>query len=454
MADKYIPNQSEDIENMLKIIGLKNFEELFSPISDKLQLNKPLDLPASMTEIEITKKLNALSKQNLSTSDYISFLGGGVYDHYVPSVIDAIVSREEFYTAYTPYQPEISQGTLQAIFEYQTSICNLTKMDVSNASMYDGASSLAEACALSVAHTKLQKVVLPKSMHPDYKKVVETYLSPKNIQIIYIEYTPNGQIDLDVLKKQLEQNNVACVALQSPNFFGVIEDIEAIQSTIEDRKALSIAVIDPLSLGILAAPGQFGIDIVVGDGQSLGSYQNFGGPHFGFFCVTKKLMRKMPGRIVGKTNDIDGRDAYVLTLQAREQHIRREKASSNICSNHALNALRALIYLCITGKQGLSKIATDCANKSEYLKTKLLDTGFFKPIFTKNTFKEFTIKPVISTQLLNKELLKSNILGGIDLSYLGEEFENNWLLAVTEKKSYEELDYFVEEVTKICKENI
>lgn len=441
MPHKYIPNQQSERDRMLSVIGLKSEDELFDSIPVGIRMKNGLDLPSKQNELDVTKALKKLASMNKNTSDQISFLGAGVYDHYIPSVVDALASRTEFYTSYTPYQPEISQGTLQAIFEYQSAMCELTGMDISNASMYDGASALYEACSLAVSHTGINRVILSSKVHPEYLQTVRTGLSPFGTELVLTD-------SLEDVQKALAEP-ASCIVVQNPNFYGVIEDIQEYIKQAKDSGCLSIISVDPISLAILEPPGPLGADIVVGDGQSLGCYANLGGPHFGFFCVTEALIRKIPGRIVGKTTDIDGKDGYVLTLQAREQHIRREKASSNICSNHSLCALRGLIYLSVTGKSGLIQIAYDCAAKAEHLKTSLIKTGFFKDAFDGDTFKEFTLICRQNPALLNKELFKKGYIGGLDL-----DKDNMWLLAVTEKRTYEELDNFTKEVIRICEENL
>ena len=393
-----------------------------------------------MNEIDVTRKLKKLSAENHNLCDNISFLGAGVYDHYIPSVIDSITARSEFYTSYTPYQPEISQGTLQAVFEYQTAMCELTGMAVSNASMYDGSTALYEACVLAINHKKINTIILSSSIDPEYIEVVKTGLRPHDTKIVFAD-------DIETIKNLLSEP-ASCIVIQSPNFFGVIEDIGKISELAKEHSCLSIAVVDPISLGLLEPPGKFDFDIVVGDGQSLGCAQNFGGPHFGFFCTTDALKRKIPGRIVGKTNDNNDNVGYVLTLQAREQHIRREKASSNICSNHSLCALRGLIYLCVTGKQGLENIALDCADKAQYLKDKLILTGYFQEALKGDIFKEFVLKTEIDIAYLNEKLLDKGYIGGFHI-----KDKNYWLLAVTEKRTYQEIDSFIEEVKEICEEN-
>jgi len=313
----FIPNTDKDREEMLKAIGVSSFEELLSPIPKNLRLKKPLDLPPSLSEFEIKKLMREIAKKNITTNDYISFLGAGSYDHYIPAVVDYVVSRPEFYTAYTPYQAEVSQGTLQALYEYQSMICELTNMDASNASMYDGATSLAEACLMSISINERNKVILSEAIHPYYKRVVETYLGKERVG-----YAPmkNGVTDIAALKSVLD-DKISAFAVQQPNFFGLLEDADEIEKLVHKNESLYIAVVLPISLGILKPPGDYNADIVVGEGQSLGLPQSFGGPYLGFFATKREFIRRMPGRLIGRTTDVEGKQGFVMTLQTREQHI-------------------------------------------------------------------------------------------------------------------------------------
>jgi len=453
---RYIPNTSEDRAEMLSALGLSDIEELFSDIPDELRLKREMDLPKSMSEPELLSHLKQIAGNNANADDYTCFLGAGVYDHHIPSVVNHIVSRSEFYTSYTPYQPEISQGMLQAIFEYQTMICTLTGMDVSNASMYDGATALAEAMFMAVRATGRNNVAVSKGVHPEYIEVLKTYGKPIGINVREIELS-GGKTDPAKIREAAEE--LAAVIVQSPNYFGVIEDLKQAAECAKDSGALSVACVDPISLGILRPPGDCGIDIAVGEGQSLGNPLSFGGPHFGFLAVKKPLMRKVPGRIVGQTVDHDGRRGFVLTLQAREQHIRREKAVSNICSNQSLNALAAAVYMSVMGKKGLVKVAKLCFDKAHYAYRKLIETGKFAPVFDAPFFKEFTVRALDEpVSEINKRLLRNRIMGGLDLgagrfgintgaacSADGNGgMENCWLVAVTEKRTRQEIDRFVE----------
>lgn len=438
---RYIGNTTDDRQQMLNEIGYKDIDSLFRAVPDSVRLKEKLKIPEALSEMELITKIKSLSDKNLNTDEYVCFMGAGAYDHYIPSAIDQLIMRQEFYTAYTPYQPEISQGTLQAIFEYQTMISELTGLPVANASMYDGATALAEASAMSCEATRRKEVLVASSVHPESRRTLNTYAKFRNITVKEISYE-NGQISLEELNTKIN-DNTAAVIMQNPNFFGIIEDVEKIAEITHKNKSLLVLSADPISLSILKSPGEMGADIAVGEGQPLGNPLNFGGPYLGFMAVAEKLMRKMPGRIVGQTTDKEGRRGFVLTLQTREQHIRREKATSNICSNQALNALQATMYLTFMGKEGLKKVAKLCLNKSHYAYSELIKTNKFKPLFTSPFFKEFAVisdKPVSD---LNEKLLKSNIIGGYNIEIDYPELRNAYLLAVTEKRTKEEIDALV-----------
>jgi len=437
----YIPNTLEDEKFMLKQIGVLSIQDLFKDIPDELKLNRELNINPSLPEIEVQKHVKSLANKNKSTEELVCFLGAGVYDHYIPSIIKHLVSRSEFYTSYTPYQPEISQGTLQAIFEYQTLICDLTGLDVSNASMYDGSTACAEASFMAVAHTKRKSIIVSKTVHPQIRKVLYTYTKFKGIELVEVDALDGVT---DILKlKELVDKGTAGVIVQNPNFFGIIEDMTEIQKITSDNKSLLIMSVDPISLAILKTPGEIGADIVVGEGQSLGNKMNFGGPYLGFMATTTKLMRKMPGRIVGQTKDIDGKRAFVLTLQAREQHIRREKATSNICSDQSLNALTAAIYLTTMGKQGLREVAYQSTQKAHYAFNEIIKLENYKPVFNKPFFKEFVIEGPQSANVINDKLLEKNIIGGYDIESNYPEYKNTLLFCVTEKRTKAEIDGLV-----------
>lgn len=437
----YIPNTSCDHEEMLKVIGVDSVEKLFSDIPSELKLDRALNLAPAKSELEITDTINEITSKNIPTDELVCFLGAGAYDHYVPSIIKHLTSRSEFCTAYTPYQPEISQGTLQGIFEYQTMICNLTDMEVSNASVYDGPTGCAEAAMMAVGATKRKNILISKSVNPETRKILKTYMKFRNVEVVEVDIT-DGVTDIDKLTS-LVDNKTAAVITQNPNFFGIVEDLTEVEKIAHNNKALLIMNVDPISLGILKTPGEIGADIVVGEGQSLGNSLNFGGPYLGFIATTNKLVRKMPGRIAGQTTDLDGKRAFVLTLQAREQHIRRDKANSNICSNQNLNALSAAIYLATIGKEGIREIAESCYKKAHYTYNNLLKTSKFKPMFNKPFFKEFAVESTLSPSTINSELLNNKILGGLSLEKDYPTCKNGMLFCVTEKRTKKQIDTLV-----------
>jgi glycine dehydrogenase subunit 1 len=406
-----------------------------------LKFKGQLDLEASQSEPEVLKYFEEKAAANCSLTQLTSFLGAGVYDHYIPGIIKHMVGRGEFYTAYTPYQPEISQGTLQVIFEYQSMICDLTGMDVSNASMYDGPTAAAEALLMATTQKKMEKIILAGAISPEIRQVIETYMKYRDIEVVTLK-EEKGLVDFKDLEAKLDQD-VAAVLVQSPNFYGLIEDVERVSEMAHGGKALAIAYVDPISLGVLKSPGEAGVDIAVGDGQALGNGTNLGGPYLGFLATTNKLVRKMPGRIVGQTEDVDGKRAWVLTLQAREQHIRRYKATSNICSNQGLNALIASIYMTTLGREGLKEVAMMSLQKAHYAYDKLLATGRFKPAFEGAFFKEFVLLADMEPEVINQKLLENNILGGYDLSKACG-VDKGIMFAVTEKRSKEEIDRLAE----------
>ena len=435
----YIPHTAEDIDEMLEAIGLERLEELFQDIPKDVALNRELDLPSSMSEMEVRSYLESLASKNSTTDDKVCFLGAGAYDHYIPAIIDHIISRSEFYTSYTPYQPEISQGTLQYLFEYQTLICNLTGMDVSNASLYDGGTALTEAALMATSVGRKKEIIVSKAVNPQAREILKTYAHIQELKILELDIK-DGVTDLEALEELMGEDTGA-VIVQSPNFFGIIEDLELISSMVKKfRRTSLIASVDPISLGILKRPGDLGVDIVVGEGQALGMPLNFGGPYLGFIATTKKYMRKLPGRIVGQTKDMDGKRSFVLTLSAREQHIRREKATSNICSNQGLNTLAATIYMVTLGKEGLREVALQSTKKAHYAFKEITKTGKYRPLFNKPFFKEFAIKSDISSDKIINDLRKENIIGGYDLGRDYPEYENSILYAVTEKRTKDEID--------------
>ncbi len=443
----YIPLTPQDEKKMLQRIGVNSFEELLDNIVPKdLRCDGPLGLPRSSNEQEVRKIIKDLGDMNITAEEYISFLGGGIYDHYIPAVINQILLRSEFYTAYTPYQAEVSQGTLQSIFEYQTAICELTKMDVANASMYDGASALAEACLMAKAITKRNKVLLSEAINPMHQKVVKTYTSGTETPLEIIK-SENGTVALDELAKKID-DDTACFALQQPNFFGLLEEVIEIEKIVHSKGALFVASVDPVSLGIFLPPGDYKADIAVGEGQGLGLPMGFGGPLLGIFAAKRDFIRFMPGRIVGQTTDRAGQRGFVLTLQTREQHIRREKATSNICTNEALCALATLIYLSLMGSEGLKEVAEQCFLKSHYFKKQLVQLSGVKVPFNRSFFKEFAIEVEDPEKIIN-QLMTRKIFGGIGLGQLDSRWQKYLLIAVTEKRTKGEMDYFVDSLKAI-----
>ena len=443
MLHRYLPMTEEDKQQMLQTIGVQSIDELFSDIPEGVRFQGEYNIKPAKSEPELMKELMELAAKNADMKTYTSFLGAGVYDHYIPTIVDHVISRSEFYTAYTPYQPEISQGELQAIFEFQTMICELTGMDVANSSMYDGGTSLAEAALLSAAHTKKKKVLLSNAVHPEYRDVVKTYAKGPGLEVVEIPYK-NGVTDVDALQKEMNED-VACVIVQYPNFFGQIEPLKEIEPIAHAHKGMFVVASNPLALGVLTPPGQFGADIVVGDAQPFGIPTQFGGPHCGYFAVKSALMRKIPGRLVGQTTDEEGRRGFVLTLQAREQHIRRDKATSNICSNQALNALAASVAMTALGKNGVKEMATMNIQKAHYAKEAFVNNGLHV-VFTGPFFNELVVRMNKPVAEINKKLLEKRIIGGYDLGRDYPELQNCMLIAVTELRTKEEIDTLVKEL--------
>ncbi len=444
----YTPNTAADIKSMLKEIGVVSVDDLLQDIPKEL-LCKSINIPSGMSEMELKHFLKLLSNKNISIDRYTSYLGAGAYEHFIPSVVDHLSGRGEFYTCYTPYQPEVSQGTLQTIYEFQSMMCELLAMDVSNASMYDGASSLAEAAVLALRYKQKDKVIISKTVHPEYREVLSTYLQGLNVKIIELEMD-NGITSVSDLETMIDKDT-ACVLIQSPNFFGYLEDIEELVALTHKNEALFVACVNPMALGIIKPPGEHNADIAVGDMQVFGNHIYYGGDHAGFFATRKELMRKMPGRIAGATTDLKGRRAYVLTLQAREQHIRRGKATSNICTNQQLLALKTCIYLSTLGKAGIIEVGKLNVYKSHYAMSKLCEIGSITPLFDKPFFNEFAIKisSNIEVKDINKRLFEADIIGGLDISRFYPDIKNAMLLCVTETKTKEDIDKLFHTISKI-----
>ena len=443
MKHRYLPMTEQDQKEMLDLIGVETVDELFSDIPEKVRFQGLYNIKKAKSETALMKELSALAAKNKDTAANVSFLGAGVYNHYKPVIVDHVISRSEFYTAYTPYQPEISQGELQAIFEFQTMIAELTGMDLANSSMYDGGTALAEAGMLAAGHLKRKKLLISGAVHPEYRDVVTTYADGQSIEIVTIP-TKDGVTDIEALKSLID-DQIAGVIVQYPNFFGQVEQLKTIADITHEVKGLFIVSANPLALGILTPPGKLGADITVGDAQVFGISEAFGGPHCGFFAVTNKLMRKVPGRLVGETVDQEGRRGYVLTLQAREQHIRRDKATSNICSNQALLALAASVAMTALGKKGMQEIAKQNILKTRYAKNAFEAAGF-TVAFQGAHFNEIVVKTNRSITEINNELIKKGIIGGFDLGRVDHSFANHVLIAVTELRTKEEIDALVKEM--------
>lgn len=446
----YTPHTDADIKAMLEVIGISSVDELFKDIPSKAKFKKERLLTDGMSELEVMKHLKNLARKNKTIDDYVCFMGGGAYDHYIPAIISQLLARPEFYTAYTPYQPEVSQGTLQHIYEYQTMLTRLTGMDVANASMYDGASALAEAVLMSASATKRSKVLISRTVNPYWVRVVETYIYGSGVEIIYAD-EKDGVTSLDAVKKN-SGNDIACVVAQYPNALGVVEDLTAIKSAIADPKTLFVVMADPIALAMLKRPGDCGADIVVGEGQQLGLPLSFGGPYLGYFTFKQELIRNAPGRIIGMTKDIDNKRGFVMTFQTREQHIRREKATSNICSNQGVMTLVAAVYMAIMGKQGLREVAEQSHKKAAYLFHELLKIkGVTAAYPDKPFFNEFAISLNTDVAALKWTMKKRGYLAGIHLEHTYPTKKNELLIAVTEKRTKKEMDAFVAEIASLVR---
>lgn len=437
---KYFPHTQQDIEQMLSVVGLRSMDDLFAEIPQQLLFNREFDLPEAMSEVEIRKFFDTLGKKN---SQLVCFAGAGVEDHYAPSVIAPVISRGEFLTAYTPYQPEISQGTLQYIFEYQSMICELTGMDVTNASMYDGTTATAEAMMMCVSIAKKRrKVLVSGTVNPKVRRVVETYARYQGVTVELIA-EKDGVTDIADLEAKLAGDDVAGVILAQPNFYGIVEDYSGVADMCHARKALMVMNAKPSSLAVLKSPAEWGADIACGDAQSLGIPMCYGGPYVGYLACTNANVRKLPGRIVGATTDVDGKRAFVLTLQAREQHIRREKANSNICSNQSLMALFVTMYMSVMGKKGLEEACSLSYSGAHYLAEQLAATNKCRLAFDKPYFNEFAVRTAVPAEKVLEALRAGGILGGVRIAY------DMLLVCVTEQRTKAEIDRFVEIVRNI-----
>ena len=427
MSSPYLPNTDTDRRAMLQDIGVSSAEELFQGVPEKFR-HTHFKLPPPLSELELKEELRQLSNRNANLDDYTCFLGAGSYRHFIPSIVEHITSRGEFYTAYTPYQAEVSQGTLQTVYEYQSLVCQLTGMEVSNAGMYDGSTAAAEAAIMACIIKKRNKVAVLTTVNPTYREVISTYVMGRNLSIETVEL--NSSLSSDC----------ACLIVQQPNFFGCLEDMEAYAQKAHNIGALLIAIVDPISLGMFKPPGDYGADSAVADGQALGNPISFGGPALGIFACRKEYVRQMPGRIVGKTVDVDGKPGYVMTLVTREQYIRRERATSNICTSEALMALAAAVYLATLGKKGLKQVAELCYHKAHYAAEAIGKLKGYSIVFKQPFFKEFVVRCPIAPPQINQALFKERIIGGLDISHM---IDNSMLLCVTEMNSKQEIDKLV-----------
>jgi glycine dehydrogenase subunit 1 len=445
----YIPNTQADRTKMLKAMGLTSVDELFDVIPAEKRYPS-LELPPPLSEIEVKRLLAGLAERNADLEHHPSFLGAGSYHHFVPSVVDHIVSRGEFYTAYTPYQPEVSQGTLTAIYEFQTMVCELMGMDVANASMYDGATALAEAGLMSARVTRRDKIVVASTIHPRYRQVLRTYTQGMGMEIVEVGRAGDGTVDISEAERLLD-DTTAALMVQHPNFLGCVDDLEPLSELAHAAGALLAVCADPIALGLFKAPGDYGADIVVGEGQCLGNPPSYGGPYLGLFSCRQKHVRQMPGRVVGATTDAQGRRGFVLTMQPREQHIRREKATSNICTNEALVALAACTYLAVLGKQGLRKVAELCYHKAHYAAQRIAALPGYERLVG-GFFKEFAIRTPVPAARVNSLLRERGIIGGYELAKDYPDLAEGLLLCVTEMHTRAQIDRLVEALEEIGKQ--
>lgn len=444
---RFIPVTCEDQTDMLARIGVGSVDDLFADVPEDARLARPLALPDPMTELELSAHLKALAAANTAAGESVSFLGGGCYDHYIPAIVDAVVSKPAFFTAYTPYQPEVSQGTLQAIYEYQSMICQLTGMEVANASMYDGATAFAEAALMACRATKRSRVLVSASVHPEWRETLATYVEAGTVAVTEIAAAA-GVADIEALRAALA-DDVAAVMVASPTFYGTLDDLAALAAPAHDAGALLVVGTNPILLGVMEPPASFGADIVVAEGQPLGNAMSYGGPGLGVFACRQEHLRQMPGRVAGRTTDVDGKTGFVLTFSTREQHIRREKATSNICSNHALNALAAGVYLSAVGREGLAGIATACVAKAHYLEGELVASGRFERVFGAPFGYEFALRYRGDVSAMQAAMLERGFFAGLDLARFDAADAGLVLFAVTEKRTRAELDRFVEEVSAL-----
>ncbi len=437
----YLALTDADRDSMLEAIGVESLEELFADLPEGVRFDRPLDVPTALTEQELTAYFEQLASQNEHNGSHVSFLGAGLYDHYVPAVVDAVLQRGEFLTAYTPYQPELSQGVLQSIFEYQTAICELTGMNVSNASGYDGTTVAADACYIAKHATGRSKVVITEATNPQVRQVVKTYAPGFGLEVVEVPHR-DGATDPDELRAAAE--DAACAIFQQPNFFGVLEPAPDLAAAAADAEALPVAHVDPISLGVVEAPGHYGCALAIGEGQSAGNHISYGGPHYGFLAARSEFIRRMPGRIVGETTDAAGNRGYVLTLQTREQHIRREKATSNITTNQTLLALAGLVYLSWLGPQGLREVGETCMALAEYAKGRLVATGLELPFADRATFKEFAVRVGRNARDVVRDALAQGVHPGYALGRDYPGMDDVLLVALTERRTKDQIDRLAE----------
>lgn len=438
----YQPVTPDDKRHILEELGVQSFEDLVKKIPESIRFPK-LNITDTKSELEIQRMVNSFSLQNASSATHLSFLGAGSYEHFVPAAVSQIIGRTEFYTAYTPYQPEASQGTLQSIFEYQSLMTELTGLEVSNGSHYDGSTSLADAALLALRHTDRNTILVSRAVHPHYREVLATYLKASGFNLVEFGFDRNFSHDREELLSKLNPQT-AGVIFQTPNFFGVVEDLTGMADAIHQAGSLMIVVGHPTALSLLKSPGEWGADIAVGEGQPLGIPMQFGGPYLGYFCTTRALVRRIPGRLVGMTHDSEGKRAFVLTLQAREQHIRRERAASNICTNQALCALAACVYMTLLGKEGIKETAEINWDRANYLREAIGKIPGFAVNSKPAIFNEFVVKSPVPFDQLEEKLEKEKILPGINLEEFYPHLENQFLVCATETKTRQDLDRFVE----------
>jgi glycine dehydrogenase subunit 1 len=444
---RFSPASCDDRAAMLRAVGADSIDDLFGSIPAAVRLGRPLDLPEGLGELDVVRTLKGLAGRNTPATGLVTFAGAGCYDHFVPSIVDHVLRRPEFFTAYTPYQPEVSQGTLQNIYEFQSMVCELTGMDVANASMYDGATAFVEAALMASRVTKRPRVVVAGSVHPEWRVVLDTYAASGNVSVVTCPVN-EGMTGPGALTR-LVDGQTAAVLVSSPNFLGHLEDLAALGEIAHAAGALFVVAVNPALSGVLEPPSAFGADIVVGEGQPLGNAMSFGGPGLGLFACKQEFLRQLPGRVVGRTLDVEGRDAFVLTMQTREQHIRREKATSNICSNHALNALAAAVYLSAVGAEGLAEVGKSSIAKAHYLRDALLGTGRFQEPWSAPFAHEFALGYAGDVRAMQATMLERGYLAGVDLGAVDPGMDGLVLFSVTEKRTRAEIDSFVREVVSL-----